>query len=49
MMAGKRVLNIDESSVGQSVFDRKSWGLQGGRNAGAVFGARFYKNLTKMA
>ena len=33
MLAGRRVLNIDESSIGQSAFNRKSWGIEGFRNA----------------
>ena len=36
MLSGKRVINIDESTMGQAVFARKSWQRQGVRNANVV-------------
>ena len=36
MLSGKRVINIDESTMGQAVFVRKSWQRQGVRNANVV-------------
>ena len=33
MLSGKRVINIDESTMGQAAFVRKSWQRRGVRNA----------------
>ena len=42
MVDGKRVINIDESAVGQAVFIRQSWCLKGHKNTHLIkpFGHR---------
>ena len=36
MIEGKRIINIDESAVGQGVFIRRSWALKGRKNTHMV-------------
>ena len=42
MLAGKRIINIDESAMGQGMFVRQSWAMGGRKNTHQIkpFGHR---------